>query len=90
MSATDSHSRAVEFDFAGEGLVYGEDGFAYQGLTGGDYNERRVDFIIPDNHRAAGVGRYYIEASCNGVFGINDDMFGPKNNHFVGGVPVHR
>ncbi|WOO78189.1 Alpha-mannosidase [Vanrija pseudolonga] len=73
----------LEFDFAGEGLVYGEDGFAYQGLTGGDYNERRVDFIIPDNHRAAGVGRYYIEASCNGVFGINDDMFGPKNNHFV-------
>lgn len=43
------------------------------GLTGGFGVDRRVEFIIPEEHRKAGVGHYYVEASCNGMFGQNGE-----------------
>jgi len=42
------------------------------GLTGGNGEDRRVEFIIPDSARKAGVGHFYIEASCNGMFGADN------------------
>lgn len=42
------------------------------GLTGGNGEDRRVEFIIPPAARKAGVAHYYIEASCNGMFGQNN------------------
>lgn len=44
------------------------------GLTGGFNGDRRVEFIIPEEHRKAGVGHYIIEASCNGMFGQDGEM----------------
>lgn len=63
----------LEFDCSGEAMVYGTDGHVYHGLTGGFAIDRRVEFIIPDEHRKAGVGHYYIEASCNAMFGQNGE-----------------
>lgn len=42
-------------------------------MTGAWEVDRRVDFIIPEEHRKAGVGHYYIEASCNRMFGQNGE-----------------
>ena len=39
------------------------------GLTGSFGGDRRVEFIIPEADRKAGVAHYYIEASCNRMFG---------------------
>ena len=39
------------------------------GLTGSFGTDRRVEFIIPVSERRAGVAHYYIEASCNEMFG---------------------
>lgn len=35
--------------------------------------DRRVDFIIPEKDRKAGIGHYIIEASCNRMFGQNNE-----------------
>jgi hypothetical protein len=43
------------------------------GLTGGWSWDRRLEFIIPEKDRKKGVGHYYIEASCNGMFGQNGE-----------------
>lgn len=80
---------AVEFDCSGEAMVMDTDGNPYHGmsfhssllhsstltpgLTGGFSWDRRVEFIIPEKDRKAGVGHYYIEASCNGMFGQNGE-----------------
>ncbi|WOO79962.1 Alpha-mannosidase [Vanrija pseudolonga] len=66
----------LEFDSTGEAMVFDEEGNPYHGLTGGTNVDRRAEFIIPEAHRKAGVGHYWIEASCNGMFGVHDDMFG--------------
>jgi alpha-mannosidase len=51
------------------------------GLTGGFDEARRVEFIIPDEARKAGVAHYYIEASCNEMFGQNG-MDPPDQNRY--------
>jgi alpha-mannosidase len=65
-----------DFDCSGEAMVFDTEGNPYQGLTCTDGHDRRVDFVIPAEHREAGVGHYWIESSCNGMFGCNDEMFG--------------
>lgn len=51
------------------------------GLTGGWGGDRRVEYIIPPSARKAGVHHIYIEASCNGMFGI-DNMDPPYQNRY--------
>ena len=55
------------------------------GLTGAFNGDRRVEFIIPQHARRAGVAHYYIEASCNGMFGQSGDSYGPDdaNRYFT-------
>lgn len=57
-------------------MVFDTNGDPYHGLTGGNSHDRRAEFIIPAEHRKAGSATYFIEASCNGMFGVNDEMFG--------------
>ena len=52
-------------------MIFTTDGDPIHGLTGGYGGERRVEFIIPAKARKAGVTHYYIEASCNEMFGQN-------------------
>ncbi|CAD6569406.1 MAG: Glycoside hydrolase, 38 vacuolar alpha mannosidase [Tremellales sp. Tagirdzhanova-0007] len=58
-----------EFDMSGEAMVFTTTGEPIHGLTGGSGEDRRVEFIIPPAERRAGVVHYYIEASCNDMFG---------------------
>ena len=51
------------------------------GLTGGNDEARRIEFIIPEKARKAGTGHYYIEASCNEMFGQNG-MDPPDQNRY--------
>ena len=57
----------VEFhwDANNEGLVYMEDGDPVQGLTGGD----RVEWLLPKSFLDGKPHTFYIEMSCNTMFG---------------------
>ncbi|WWD20554.1 hypothetical protein CI109_105030 [Kwoniella shandongensis] len=71
----------LEFDCSGEAMVFTTEGDPIHGLTGGFDGDRRVEFIVPPAARKAGVAHYYIEASCNGMFGINN-MDPPDQNRY--------
>ncbi|WOO79172.1 Alpha-mannosidase [Vanrija pseudolonga] len=71
-----------EFDCSGEAMVWDTKGNPYHGLTGGFGVDRRVEFIIPEEHRKAGVGHYYVEASCNGMFGQNGENPPDPNRYY--------
>jgi alpha-mannosidase len=62
-------------------MVSGCDSALTPGLTGGWGEDRRVEYIIPHAVRKAGVAHLYIEASCNGMFGI-DNMSPPDQNRY--------
>jgi alpha-mannosidase len=71
----------LEFDSTGEAMVYSTDGFPLHGLTGGYGGDRRVEFIIPEAQRKAGVAHYFIEATCNKLGGQND-IHAPDDNQY--------
>jgi alpha-mannosidase len=71
----------LEFDSTGESMVYSTDGFPLHGLTGGYGGDRRVEFIIPEAQRKAGVAHYFIEATCNKLGGQND-IHAPDDNQY--------
>ncbi|KAK9380856.1 glycosyl hydrolases family 38 N-terminal domain-containing protein [Kockiozyma suomiensis] len=52
-----------------EGLVYSADGMPLQGLTGDD---ERPHWPIPEEFRDGAWHMFYLEASCNGMFGNGD------------------
>lgn len=52
----------------------------YAGITGGYGGDRRVEYIIPHEARAAGRHDFIIESSCNGMFGVPlGDAMGPPD-----------
>ncbi|OMJ19367.1 Alpha-mannosidase [Smittium culicis] len=67
-----------QFDPDCEALVYNEDGTTIQGLTGGS-NARRVEHLLTDKASKDQVFNFYIETSCNGLFGVGDGLIGPPN-----------
>jgi alpha-mannosidase len=71
----------LEFDSTGESMVFNTDGFPLHGLTGGFGGDRRVEFIIPEAQRKAGVAHYFIEATCNKLGGQND-IHAPDDNQY--------
>lgn len=70
-----------EFDGSGEAMIWTTEGLPLQGLTGGFGEDRRVEFIIPERAVKAGSYTFYVESSCNGMFGI-DNMDPPDQNRF--------
>ncbi|KAJ9103142.1 hypothetical protein QFC21_002564 [Naganishia friedmannii] len=71
-----------EFDGSGEAMVFTTEGLPLQGLTGGFADDRRVEFIIPEAMRKASSYTFYIESSCNGMFGINNTDPPDPNRYF--------
>ncbi|KAJ9110122.1 hypothetical protein QFC19_001793 [Naganishia cerealis] len=71
-----------EFDGSGEAMVFTTEGLPLQGLTGGSSDDRRVEFIIPEKMRKASSYTFYIESSCNGMFGINNTDPPDPNRYF--------
>ncbi|KIV87793.1 hypothetical protein PV11_03315 [Exophiala sideris] len=55
------------WDSNSEGMIWTEDGEPIHGLTGGHFQDRRVEFIIPRSWQ--GKKTFFVEASMNGMFG---------------------
>ena len=70
---------SFEFDCSGEGLIYTPEGITVHGLTGGHDEIRRVEYIIPDADRKKGTSEFFIEASCNEMFGQNRNDLGKSD-----------
>lgn len=51
------------------------------GITGGYGGDRRVEYIIPQEARDAGIHEFVVESSCNGMFGVpwNGDTIQPPD-----------
>ncbi|KAL8280086.1 hypothetical protein RQP46_007416 [Phenoliferia psychrophenolica] len=72
-----------EWDPSAEAMFFNTEGLSLQGITGGFGGDRRVDFILDPALRGT-TYKYYIEVSCNGMFGngageVNNP---PDNNRF--------
>ncbi|KAJ7199975.1 glycoside hydrolase family 38 protein [Mycena pura] len=68
-----------EFDPGCEAMIFDVDGTPLQGITGGYGGDRRVEYIIPPAARKAGIHRFVIESSCNGMFGMAGGGIGPPD-----------
>ncbi|KAJ7781792.1 glycoside hydrolase family 38 protein [Mycena maculata] len=75
----------LEFDPGCEAMIFSKDGTPLQGITGGYGGDRRVEYIIPEAARKAGVHEIVIESSCNGMFGMAGGGIGPPDpNRYFG------
>ena len=63
-------------------MIFSADGTPLQGITGGNGIDRRVEYIIPLPARQAGVHHFVIESTCNGMFGVGDNIIGPPDVTF--------
>lgn len=68
----DAESVIFRWDCGNEGLIFTEDGEAVVGLSG----EERREWDVPAAWRDGKWHQFYIETSCNGMFGNAD----PNNN----------
>ncbi|CAG8506444.1 799_t:CDS:10 [Paraglomus brasilianum] len=57
------------WDADSEALVWSVDGVPLQGLTGGDGNDRRHEYILTRSSKGGDIFEFYIEMACNGMFG---------------------
>ena len=60
------------FDSSSEAMVWSSDGTPLIGLTGGNVNERHVDFRLTDNAKGGESFQFYVEVACNGLFGAGN------------------
>lgn len=68
-----------EWDGDNEGLIYNKHGLPLQAFTGGD---ERSTFRLPKEYTIAGKQTFYLEAACNGMFGIGDQGNLDPNRYF--------
>ncbi|ORY82383.1 family 38 glycoside hydrolase [Leucosporidium creatinivorum] len=70
----------LEWDPSCEAMIFDTEGLSLQAITGGFGGDRRVDFIL-DKKGRKGTYKFYIEVSCNGMFGNgNPEVNDPPNN----------
>ncbi|KAI7906375.1 galactose mutarotase-like domain-containing protein [Cokeromyces recurvatus] len=79
----DSKEVILQWDMGCEGLVWSTDGVPLQGLTGGT-DQARHEFIISKYAKSEEKYEFYIEAACNGMFGVgaNDAMVADPDRYF--------
>ncbi|KAG2205482.1 hypothetical protein INT46_007474 [Mucor plumbeus] len=79
----DGHQVILQWDMGCEGMVWSTDGIPLQGLTGGS-DQARHDYIITKKAKSGERFKFYIEAACNGMFGVgaNDAMVADPNRYF--------
>ncbi|CED85351.1 glycoside hydrolase family 38 protein [Phaffia rhodozyma] len=58
-----------EFDPGCEGLIYTPQGLPVHAIVGGYSGLRRVEYVL-DEHSRQSTHHFYIEISCNGMFGV--------------------
>ncbi|CAH6723797.1 alpha-mannosidase [[Candida] jaroonii] len=69
----------LEWDCNNEGMIYNESGLPLQAFSGG--GERTI-FKFPDEYLTAKPQIFYLEISCNGMFGISQDGNVDPNRYF--------
>ncbi|KAI9473459.1 MAG: galactose mutarotase-like domain-containing protein [Benjaminiella poitrasii] len=79
----DNQEIILQWDMGCEGLVWSKDGIPLQGLTGGS-DQARHEFIVTKHAKSKETFELYIEAACNGMFGVgaNDAMVADPNRYF--------
>ncbi|SAM00317.1 hypothetical protein [Absidia glauca] len=72
-----------QWDMDSEALIWSEHGVPQQGLTGGS-DQSRHEYILTDHAKKGQTFSFYIEAACNGMFGVgsNDAMVPDPNRYF--------
>ncbi|KAI8992140.1 galactose mutarotase-like domain-containing protein [Mycotypha africana] len=72
-----------QWDMGCEGMVWSKDGVPQQGLTGGT-DQPRHEYILTNRGSAGAQFEFYIEAACNGMFGVGaaDSMVANPNKYF--------
>ncbi|KAI8366245.1 galactose mutarotase-like domain-containing protein [Blakeslea trispora] len=83
-SELDNQKVVFQWDMGCEGMVWSKKGVPLQGLTGGS-DQARHEFIITNHAKEGEKFEFYIEAACNGMFGVgaNDAMVADPNRFFV-------
>ncbi|KAJ2706888.1 Glycoside hydrolase, 38 vacuolar alpha mannosidase [Coemansia sp. IMI 203386] len=69
-----------------ESMVWSADGEPLQGLTGGNDDAKRYEFILTGKAGSNEAKRVlYLEVACNGMFGLGDYLIGPPdpNRYFT-------
>ncbi|KAJ1886688.1 Glycoside hydrolase, 38 vacuolar alpha mannosidase, partial [Kickxella alabastrina] len=70
------------FDPSCEAMVWSAEGQALQGITGGNGQDRRVNFVVTKKAKASETKRVlYLEVACNGMFGLGDYLIGPPDEN---------
>ncbi|KAI8642212.1 galactose mutarotase-like domain-containing protein [Parasitella parasitica] len=79
----DGHQVVLQWDMGCEGMIWNTEGVPLQGLTGGS-DQARHDFIVTKKAASGERFKLYIEAACNGMFGVgaNDAMVADPNRYF--------
>ncbi|CAO3608492.1 unnamed protein product [Mucor fragilis] len=79
----EGHRVFLQWDMGCEGMVWSNEGMPLQGLTGGS-DQARHDFIVTHKATPGQEFTFYIEAACNGMFGVgaNDAMVADPNRYF--------
>ncbi|KAI9027605.1 glycosyl hydrolases family 38 N-terminal domain-containing protein [Phycomyces nitens] len=73
-----------QWDMQSEGMIWSTDGVPLQGLTGGS-DQSRHEYILTRSAKANQTFDFYLEAACNGMFGVgdqNDAMVPDPNRYF--------
>lgn len=76
----DEEQVIFKWDAGNEGMIYHEDGTIVVGLSGAE----RKEWILPKEWNDGKSHLFYIEMSCNGMFGNGtpEDIFPPDNKRF--------
>lgn len=76
----DAEQVIFKWDAGNEGMIYHADGTIVVGLSG----QERREWILPKDWRDGQNHLFYIEMSCNGMFGNGtpDDIHPPDNNRW--------
>ncbi|KAL1936531.1 hypothetical protein VTP01DRAFT_665 [Rhizomucor pusillus] len=70
-----------QWDMGCEGLIWSTDGKPLQGLTGGN-DQARHEFILTNSAKAGDKHSFFIEAACNGMFGVGNAAMVPDPNRY--------
>ncbi|ORY96481.1 glycosyl hydrolases family 38 N-terminal domain-domain-containing protein [Syncephalastrum racemosum] len=81
--ALDGKRAVLQWDMGCEGMVWTTDGIPLQGLTGQN-DQARHEFIVTERAKAGQTFTFYIEAACNGMFGVGDSGMVPQpDRHYT-------
>ncbi|KAF7725437.1 Glycoside hydrolase, 38 vacuolar alpha mannosidase [Apophysomyces ossiformis] len=70
-----------QWDMGCEGLIWNTKGVALQGLTGGA-DQARHEYHLTKRAKTGEKFHFYIEAACNGMFGVGNDAMVPDPNRY--------